>query len=131
MHWHGETWHNVTIAESATFNHFHIFGGSERKGTMTQRKQLRINGRVQGVGFRLACADLARSLELTGFVCNEPDGSVLIEVEGEPRALEPFLSWCHTGPPGAKVTDVDETDLPLQRDRSFEITRAQYQAEVI
>ncbi len=97
---------------------------------MTQRKQLRINGRVQGVGFRLACADLARSLELTGFVCNEPDGSVLVEVEGEPRVLEPFLSWCQKGPPGAKVNDIAETDMTVQGDRSFEITRAQYQAEV-
>jgi|SRR4051794_37690328 len=97
---------------------------------MGRRKQLRIRGKVQGVGFRLECADLARSLGLTGFVCNEPDGSVLVEVEGPDDTLRQFVSWCHKGPAGARVDDVAEFDLPIQGDRSFEITRAPYQAEV-
>jgi acylphosphatase len=97
---------------------------------MNRRKQLRISGRVQGVGFRLACADLARSLGLTGFVCNEPDGSVLVEVEGSDEALDRLARWCHVGPAGAKVVEVAESELPVQGDRSFEITRAPYQAEV-
>jgi len=97
---------------------------------MGQRIQLRISGRGQGVGFRLACADLARSLGVTGFVCNEPDGSVLVEVEGEADALEPFITWCHSGPPGARVSNVAEYDMPVQGDRSFEVTRAPYQTGV-
>ncbi|MFL5758443.1 MAG: acylphosphatase [Thermomicrobiales bacterium] len=97
---------------------------------MADRIQLRISGRVQGVGFRLEAADLARSLGLTGFVCNEPDGSVLIEAEGESSSLELFVRWCRKGPPGARVTDVQQSELPVQGDRSFEITRARYQTVV-
>jgi acylphosphatase len=90
---------------------------------MTKRVRIRIKGRVQGVGFRLAAADLAWSFSLTGFVCNELDGSVLVEVEGEPTALAPFIDWCRKGPPGAKVSEALEEELPVQGDRSFEITR--------
>jgi acylphosphatase len=85
---------------------------------------------VQGVGFRLAAAELARSLGLTGFICNEPDGSVLVEAEGSDAALAEFLRWSRRGPKGADVRQVIEDEMPVQGDRSFEITRAPYQAEV-
>src|SRR5262245_49633065 len=97
---------------------------------MTRRVRLRIQGNVQGVGFRLAAAELARSLQLTGYICNEPDGSVLAEAEGEDTALAEFLLWSRHGPRGAEVQEIVEDDLPIQGDRSFEITRAPYQADV-
>jgi acylphosphatase len=90
---------------------------------MTKRVRIRLKGRVQGVGFRLAAADLARSFGLTGFVCNELDGSVLVEVEGETTALAPFVDWCRKGPPEAKVSEAIEVEMAVQGDRSFEITR--------
>ena len=62
---------------------------------------------VQGVGFRYAVYRLARSLGLVGFVRNEPDGSVLIEAEGEDTKLNELIEWCHTGPAGAGVEKVD------------------------
>jgi acylphosphatase len=97
---------------------------------MKRRVRIRIKGKVQGVGYRLAAAELARSLELTGFIFNDADGSVIVEAEGEDPALAEFLLWSRHGPRGAEVREVVEDDLPVQGDRSFEITRAPYQADV-
>ena len=49
---------------------------------MERRKYL-FKGRVQGVGFRFRCFSIANELKLTGFVKNEYDGSVSMEVQGE------------------------------------------------
>jgi acylphosphatase len=46
-------------------------------------------------------------------VRNEPDGSVLIDVEGSPPAVDAFLRWGRQGPPGATVSAVQTTpDAP-------------------
>ena len=75
---------------------------------------IKIYGRVQGVGFRLSAKSVAEKLNITGFARNESDGSVyleaegpvLSEVEGEKENLEKFLEWCHRGPLFARVDKV-------------------------
>ncbi|QER42632.1 carbamoyltransferase HypF [Thermodesulfobacterium sp. TA1] len=57
---------------------------------MKIRYQIRINGVVQGVGFRPFIYNLAKSLGLAGFVSNDTNG-VFIEVEGEETVLKEFL----------------------------------------
>ena len=47
-------------------------------------QMVRIEGQVQGVGFRYRARYAAQSLELTGWVENEDDGSVTLEVQGDP-----------------------------------------------
>jgi acylphosphatase len=69
----------------------------------------RITGRVQGVKYRATAQREARRRGLTGLVRNEPDGAVLIDVEGDPAAVDAFLAWCAEGPPGARVTSVETT----------------------
>jgi acylphosphatase len=64
---------------------------------------------VQGVNYRATAAREARRLGLTGWVRNEPDGSVLIDVEGDPEAVEAFLAWSRQGPPNARVMGVETT----------------------
>jgi len=54
-----------------------------------QRVRVSIRGAVQGVGFRPFVFRLAKELGLTGWVSNSPQG-VLIEAEGEARAVEHF-----------------------------------------
>ena len=56
-----------------------------------QRERIRYTGRVQGVGFRQTVADLAAKMPISGWVCNEPDGSVTCVAEGQESALEAFI----------------------------------------
>jgi acylphosphatase len=70
--------------------------------------KMKIYGDVQGVGFRDTAYWLARKLYISGFVMNEPDGSVYIEAEGEEPVLKEFLAWCKKGPITARVTNVHE-----------------------
>jgi acylphosphatase len=72
-----------------------------------KRVHLIVHGRVQGVYFRASARDRARQLGLSGWVRNCPDGSVEILAEGNKAHLEQFVVWCHGGPPGALVTDLD------------------------
>ena len=54
------------------------------------RKKLNFRGRVQGVGFRYKAKYLAQSLGLTGWVRNEMDGTVTLEIQGRPYVLFRF-----------------------------------------
>lgn len=56
-----------------------------------ERRSIVFEGRVQGVFFRATAADAARPEPVTGWVRNEPDGSVRMEIQGEPAAIERTL----------------------------------------
>ena len=71
------------------------------------RVRARVTGRVQGVFYRASTVQEAARLGLVGWVRNEPDGSVLIEAQGEREGVEHLLAWCGKGPPGARVSRVD------------------------
>lgn len=86
-------------------------------------RNIRVNGRVQGVFYRASTADMARSLGLTGFVLNEPSGSVYMEVEGEESDVNKMIEWAKSGPPRAKVESLDVTEGPLITFSTFEIRR--------
>lgn len=55
-----------------------------------QRLRVLYAGQVQGVGFRYTAKRLALGFEVTGTVCNLPDGRVELTIEGEPAELEVF-----------------------------------------
>ncbi|MDH5602712.1 MAG: acylphosphatase [Cyclobacteriaceae bacterium] len=82
-----------------------------------------VHGKVQGVFFRASTREEAVKLGLTGYVKNNPDGNVIIEVEGEVEVIEQLVEWSHHGPPLAKVTDVEVTEGDLTGYTSFEIRR--------
>ena len=54
-------------------------------------KRVIFEGRVQGVGFRYTVKDLARGFDVCGSVKNLADGSVELNVMGEPDEVESFL----------------------------------------
>ncbi len=69
--------------------------------------ELKVRGRVQGVGYRYFCYRRAIGLNLTGWAKNNPDGSVSAHVEGDRGAIEDFIKDLKVGPSSASVTDVD------------------------
>jgi acylphosphatase len=72
------------------------------------RLRLLVHGRVQGVFFRQAAAEEARSLGLRGWVRNLPNGDVEIVAEGPRRELKILAAWANQGPRLARVTGVEE-----------------------
>jgi acylphosphatase len=83
---------------------------------------VRIQGRVQGVGFRYWTRDEAWDLGLTGWVRNEPDGSVMAMIAGPETAVAIMLQRLRGGPPGAKVTNLTaEGAVAPDLDRHFRI----------
>jgi acylphosphatase len=63
----------------------------------------RVEGRVQGVGFRAATCRRARQLGLAGQALNRADGSVEVVAEGPAEALAALEAWLREGPPLARV----------------------------
>ena len=72
--------------------------------------ELRVIGCVQGVGFRLATREKARSLDVFGWVRNLADGSVEVRARGPSQSVDQLIAWLWQGPPTAKVHAVQETD---------------------
>lgn len=70
---------------------------------------LRIEGRVQGVGYRAWLADTARAHGLDGFGRNRRDGTVEALLAGPPEAVEAVIARCHEGPALARVDRVAVT----------------------
>lgn len=88
---------------------------------MKKRAVIRITGRVQGVNFRNNTEKKARSMDLTGFVKNMPDGSVLIEAEGEEENLDQFIEWSQEGPRWSRVDQAEVQYIEPRNDQEFTI----------
>jgi acylphosphatase len=84
---------------------------------------LRIEGRVQGVGYRYAMRREALRLGIRGWVRNRADGSVEALAHGTPQAADALAEWARRGPPGARVTRVQvepAADAPGRECAGFE-----------
>ncbi len=77
------------------------------------RKAGRAVGRVQRVGFRKFVRESARDLGATGWVKNMEDGSVTMELQGEPQIIEQLIERIKTGRRRIKVTSLELEDLPV------------------
>ncbi len=90
---------------------------------MTQliRMAIRVDGIVQGVGFRPFVYTLATGLGLTGHVGNDADG-VFVEIEGPAAAVSKFLlALERDAPPLARIERVTATAMTARGSRSFAI----------
>ena len=74
----------------------------------------RVEGMVQGVGFRYTTVRQARRLGLSGYVRNLADGSVEVVAEGEEDRLRRLAAWLKQGPPGAHVRNLEQRYRPDQ-----------------
>jgi acylphosphatase len=75
---------------------------------MKEFRQIRIHGKVQGVGFRFFATRVARRLGLKGFIENLRDGTVEAQVEGEAKAIDDWIKEIKEGPRYAEVTSIDQ-----------------------
>jgi acylphosphatase len=74
-----------------------------------ERRRVVVRGRVQGVFFRDSTRERARAHGVSGWVANRPDGAVEAVLEGSPEAVDRVLRFMETGPPRARVEDVEVT----------------------
>ena len=88
------------------------------------RKHLIAHGRVQHVGFRYICSHIAAECHLTGWVKNNYDGTVEIEVQGADHRVDLFIQEVKAGNRFINVTRLDELNIPLvavKDERSFRV----------
>ena len=89
---------------------------------MAEHYNIIVKGRVQGVFFRVSTQREASRLGLTGFVHNESNGNVYLEVEGEQAEIDKLIAWIRKGgPPQGWVNDVDIEIGVLENFNRFEI----------
>ncbi len=85
------------------------------------RTKIRVQGVVQGVGFRPFIFNLAKEHQLKGWVTNDSLG-VLIEVEGTVGQIAVFLRDISSRvPPLAQIDTIKTMTIPLRRDNDFVI----------
>jgi len=63
-----------------------------------ETRQIRVTGRVQGVGYRDALRREASRLGVSGWVRNRQDGSVEALLQGEAARLDELVAWARRGP---------------------------------
>jgi hydrogenase maturation protein HypF len=96
---------------------------------MRERREIKVQGIVQGVGFRPCVYGLARRFGLAGRVRNDTTGLV-IDVEGDRTSLDTFLQALVTeAPPLAVIERVVTARKPIQHYTTFAIDRSVPQAE--
>jgi acylphosphatase len=81
----------------------------------------RVQGRVQGVGFRYFVKQNAESLGIRGFVRNEDDGGVFVYAIGDRLAIETLAGAIRQGPHFSEVRTVEEKEAAVQKHSSFRI----------
>ena len=87
----------------------------------TIRLHIQFTGRVQGVGFRYKAQHLATSLNITGWVYNELDGTVSMEAQGTPEAIDTLINRLDSDT-WISLESIHKQNLPIDTyERSFSI----------
>lgn len=78
------------------------------------RKQIRVYGSVQGVGFRYRTEHAAESVGATGWVRNDPDGSVFMEIQGTEEQIDRVFAMVSQGT-YVNIEKMDAKSIPVLR----------------
>jgi len=65
-----------------------------------------IEGRLQGMNFRLKTQKLAQEMGLVGFVRYLSDGRIEIEAQGVKEQIEQLLHWCQQEPHSSHIKSI-------------------------
>lgn len=82
---------------------------------------VRVDGRVQGVGYRAFVEMNATELGLAGWVRNRHDGSVEAVFRGAAAAVEEMLRLCAAGPSASRVNRVEQIGEGVGTFSGFEV----------
>ena len=86
---------------------------------MMIRRHIIFRGSVQGVGFRWRARHAAELYGCTGWVRNEGDGSVSMEIQGTGEAIDRVIQALEAGR-YIRIEDMDVKNLPVDpAERSF------------
>ncbi len=89
---------------------------------MAVQFEIKITGRVQGVGFRYFVQKKAEESNINGWVKNMPDGSVVVMAQGDETDMNAFIDYLRIGPTMAKVHHVSKNKMPeLEQFSSFQV----------
>ncbi len=85
------------------------------------RRHYRFRGEVQGVGFRWYASNAAQAAGTTGWVRNEYDGSVTLELQGSEPQIEAALELLKKNR-WAEIRTAQATDIePDEEERTFRV----------
>ena len=83
------------------------------------RKSIHFYGQVQGVGFRYRAKIAASSLGVTGWVHNEYDRSVSMEIQGTETQIDEVILSVERGT-YVRITNMDVKSIPVvENERGF------------
>ena len=88
---------------------------SKDKNCGIVRKRIRFHGSVQGVGFRYRAVYAARGVRATGWVRNEYDGSVLMEIQGTEDQIDQVILRIEKGT-YVRIENMEVKTLPVVED---------------
>jgi acylphosphatase len=86
---------------------------------MIRGKHYLVRGRVQGVGYRYFVFEAAKRFGIVGYARNLSTGEVEVHAEADEESLERFKQELAQGPLMARVTAVEESDVPAGSYSSF------------
>lgn len=79
---------------------------------MAVQFEIKITGKVQGVGFRYFAQKKAAEFDVSGWVKNMSDGSVVVMAQGNETDLDTFIDHLKKGPSMARVSYVSVSRMP-------------------
>ena len=82
------------------------------------RKHFSFTGRVQGVGFRWRAAQAAKLYDCTGWCRNEWDGSVTMELQGDPDSIDAVVRILQNDR-YIRIDAMEAKMIPLREERRF------------
>jgi acylphosphatase len=82
-----------------------------------------IQGKVQGVFFRVSARKKAVETNITGWVKNTPERHVEIIASGNDEQIKSFIEWCKNGPSSARVDNLIMKEMEEMHFDEFKIFR--------
>ncbi len=92
----------------------------EMKAAGIIRRHYTFYGRVQGVGFRYRAQAAALDLDLTGWVENQSNGTVEMELQGQNEQMSRMINRLRTDQ-FIRIDDFDVYMMPLEAETSFRV----------